>query len=165
MNPCPCGNYGFKGKNCVCSPTQLLRYQHKISGPILERIDLWFDVPRIEHDKLSNAPTGESSETVRKRVIQARKLQKARFAKEGSSATFNGEMNVRDLVKLVQLTDETKKLLNDSAERLGLSPRVYHKVIKVARTIADLAGSADIKAEHLAEAIQYRSLDREGWGG
>jgi magnesium chelatase family protein len=156
MNPCPCGNYGFKGKECICSPTQLMRYQRKISGPILERIDLWFDVPRIEHSKLSGVPTGESSKIVRTRVAEARKIQKERFKKNKSKATFNGEMSVRDLVKIVELSDESKKLLNDSAERLGLSPRVYHKVIKVARTIADLEGTETISPNHILEAIQYR---------
>ncbi len=156
MNPCPCGNYAFKGKPCVCSAAQLLRYQHKISGPILERIDLWFDVPRIDHDKLSGAPTGETSEVVRERVVQARNIQKKRLQMRGSKATFNGEMGVRDLVSTVELADETKKLLNDSAERLGLSPRVYHKVIKVARTIADLEGEENVNSSHILEALQYR---------
>lgn len=156
MNPCPCGNYGFKGKECVCSPIQLERYKRKISGPILERIDLWFDVPRIQHEKLSGEADGESSETVRERVMKAREVQRKRLSSSSSKASFNGEMNVRDLVAMVTMSDETKKLLNTSAEGLGLSPRVYHKIIKVAQTIADLAGSKTVTSDHILEALQYR---------
>lgn len=156
MNPCPCGNYGFKGKECICTPTELLRYQRKISGPILERIDLWLDVPRIEHEKLSDLPNGEQSEIIRERVTKARNIQRDRLRISGSKSGMNGEMNVRDLTNVVHLPEESKILLNDSAKRLGLSPRVYHKVIKVAQTIADLAGESTILPEHILEALQYR---------
>jgi magnesium chelatase family protein len=155
MNPCPCGNFGFRGKECVCSPIQLLRYQRKISGPILERIDIWLEVPRIEHEKLSGENTGESSDTVRERISNARKTQEKRFGKNSKIKT-NAEMSVRNLVETVVLNDEVKEVLNSSAERLLFSPRVYHKIIKVARTIADLEGSQEILTKHILEAIQYR---------
>jgi magnesium chelatase family protein len=138
MNPCPCGNYGFRGKECICSPINLVKYQRKISGPIMERIDIWLEVPRIEHEKLSeNKYKGESSEKVRGRIRDARVIQNERLKAVGRAV--NGEMSAKDLVSVIEMTEEAKNTLNKSAESLGLSPRVYHKVIKVARTIADLA--------------------------
>ncbi len=160
MNPCPCGNYGFVGKECVCSPINLSRYQKKISGPIIERVDIWLEVPRIEHKKLSEKIyEGESSEEVRKRVVSARKKQKERLA--GKNRSLNGEMSARDLVDLIKMSEEAKVLLNDSAEKMGLSPRVYHKIIKVSRTIADLSGQEEISSEHILEAIQYRPRKKD----
>jgi magnesium chelatase family protein len=155
MNPCPCGNYGFKGKECVCSPINLIRYQRKLSGPIMERIDIWLEVPRIEHEKLSlEKNEGEESKHIRKRVEAARKVQEKRLKKAGKKT--NAEMSARDLVAVIKMDEEAKITLKNSAEHLNLSPRVYHKIIKVARTIADLEGVETISPNHILEAIQYR---------
>ena len=162
MNPCPCGNYGFKGKECTCAPANILRYQRKISGPIIERIDIWLEVPRIEHIKLSEEEyRGEKSESIRKRVVEARKLQEKRLKKSGKKT--NAEMSAKDLVGLIHLDDETKALLNNSAEHMNLSPPLYHKIIKVARTIADLEGAASVNGNHILEAIQYRPRKQDSF--
>lgn len=155
MNPCPCGNRGLRHKECICSQAALARYQRRISGPIIDRIDLWLEVPQIDHEKLS-APAGgeEGSPTVRARVQSARALQKARF--QGLKIKTNSEMGAKDLNRFAPLTPATTSLLNDSAKRLDLSARAYHRVIKLARTIADLAASDSIKENHLLEALQYR---------
>lgn len=154
MNPCPCGNFGFRGKECVCSPLELARYKKKISGPILERIDIWLEVPRIEYEKLSLDNTqGESSTKIRERVINARKTQEKRF---GKTITTNGHMTVKELVAYTHLTPDAKTILEQSTKQLLLSPRVYHKIIKVGRTIADLENSEYIEGKHILEAIRYR---------
>jgi len=156
MNPCPCGNYGFKGKACECIPSNLMRYQRKLSGPILERIDIWLGVPRIEHEKLSDDDyVGESTDAIRERVKRAREIQRERLGTLPKAET-NAEMSVKDLVKVIHLSDDVKSILNSSAESLGFSPRVYHKVIKIARTIADLAESEHVLSNHIMEAINYR---------
>jgi magnesium chelatase family protein len=156
MNPCPCGNLGNKQKACICKPTDLDRYKRKLSGPIMDRIDLWVSVGNVDYKKLGGEGTGEKSEYIKNRVLKARALQKERFAKTGKKITTNSEMNVKDLSSLVKLEDDVRKLLDDSAERLALSARAYHRVIKIARTIADLENSTDVKANHILEAIQYR---------
>ncbi len=155
MNPCPCGNFGSKTKPCVCSQGSLLRYQRKISGPIVDRIDLWLDVPQIEHEKLSDIrDLGEQSTEIRKRVIKAREIQKERLG--GAKLLTNSEMNVRELKKFCALSENVKNILNQAAQRLDLSGRSYHRVIKLARTIADLEGAEQIKEPHILEALQYR---------
>ncbi len=156
MNPCPCGNYGFRGKSCICTPSSLSRYRRKMSGPIMDRIDLWLEVDRISpHELGSEGPEGEKSEVFREKVSRARKIQEKRFdSKKG--LTKNAEMSARDLVTFVHLEKEAEKMLNLAAERLGFSPRVYHRMIKVARTIADLEGSDIVKGAHILEAVEYR---------
>lgn len=157
MNPCPCGNYGTKGKECVCSPINLLKYQRKISGPIIDRIDMWLEVSKVDHQKLSdNKSDGDATKQIKKRVVAAREIQKKRFADSRREIKTNSEMNTRDLSKIVNLKKEVKDILNASAEKLDLSARAYHRVIKLARTIADLAGSDETETNHILEALQYR---------
>ena len=156
MNPCPCGNRLSRVKECVCGSAALAKYSRRISGPIMDRIDLWLEVPQVEHEKLSRrGPAGESSEKLRERITEARRIQADRFASEAKIST-NSQMGVKELKKYVPLPDNLTKILNASAGRLNLSARAYHRVIKLARTIADLAGEKDIEENHLLEAIQYR---------
>ena len=156
MNPCPCGNAGNKQKPCICKPSDLDRYKRKLSGPIMDRIDLWVSVANVDYKKLGGEGTGEKSEKIKERVKHAREIQKNRFAKLGREISTNSEMNVKDLSNIVKLKKEVRDLLDDSAERLSLSARAYHRVIKIARTIADLENSLEVKANHILEAIQYR---------
>jgi magnesium chelatase family protein len=163
MNPCPCGNKGNKDKVCICRPNDLERYNRKISGPIIDRIDLWVTVGNVDYKKLSDEIIrSERTHTIKERVKQARLIQDKRFGniktKKESKRRIktNSDMNVKELGIFAPLSPEIKKLLNDSAERLVLSARAYHRVIKIARTIADLENSADIQANHILEAIQYR---------
>ncbi len=156
LNPCPCGNHGSAEKECVCSPIHLKRYRDKISGPIVDRIDIWLEVPRVSHKTLSNTVASEDTNTVRERVIQARARQAKRFEKHKRNIDTNSGMNARDIASLIKLDDNVTKILNMSAERLGLSGRAYHRVIKLARTIADLDKAENIGEKHILEAIQYR---------
>ncbi len=156
MNPCPCGNSGSKQKACICKPSDLDRYKRKLSGPIVDRIDLWLSVGNVDYKKLGGEGNGERSEKIRARVITARQIQKDRFKKFGRKISTNSEMNVKDLGSMIKLKKEVRDLLDDSAERLGLSARAYHRVIKIARTIADLEKSENVEANHILEAIQYR---------
>ncbi len=157
MNPCPCGNAGNKQKACICKPSDLDRYKRKLSGPIMDRIDIWVSVGNVDYKKLGDeGGEGERSEEIKKRVIKAREIQKNRFKKLGKKISTNSEMGVKDLTSMVKLSKEVRELLDDSAERLALSARAYHRVIKIARTIADLEGSPEVKASHILEAIQYR---------
>ena len=166
MNPCPCGNYGFRGKPCICSPGALQRYRRKMSGPIMDRIDIWVEVDRIAPHELSiagsleqvHALEGDESKIFRKKVEQARRIQTKRFQNQPAnrSVSKNGEMGAKELVLYVHLDKEAERLLNLSAERMGFSPRVYHRMIKVARTIADLDGSEMVLPSHILEAVEYR---------
>lgn len=161
MNPCPCGYYGSNKKECICSEQSINKYIGKISGPMLDRIDIHIEVNSIEYDKLNSGLTGESSETIRKRVNQARKLQLERYKDEGIFS--NSELNNRLIEKYCKVDEEGRRLLKIAFENLNLSARAYNKVLKIARTIADLDGVENIKSSHIAEAIQYRALDRKYW--
>jgi len=157
MNPCPCGNKGSKQKNCICKPSDLDRYKRKLSGPIMDRIDIWVTVGNVDYEKLSNTnQEGEKTETIKERVNKAREIQIKRFKNSPRKINTNSEMNVKELSIYAQLDNETKNLLNQSAERLQLSARAYHRTIKLARTIADLDGSESILQSHILEALQYR---------
>jgi magnesium chelatase family protein len=155
MNPCPCGNYGFRGKPCICTPAALQKYRRKMSGPIVDRIDIWLEVDRVLPSDLSSGPEGDKSEIYKKKVETARGLQAERF-KTNIKLKRNADMGSRDLVNFISLDDKAKQTLNIAAERLGFSPRVYHRMIKVARTIADLDGASNITTNHILEAIEYR---------
>jgi magnesium chelatase family protein len=157
MNPCPCGNRGNKDKNCICRPNDLERYNRRISGPIIDRIDLWVTVGNVDYKKLSDEVVrSERTHTIKARVKAARLLQEKRFKNAKRKINTNSDMNVKELGIFAPLSPEVKQLLNDSAERLGLSARAYHRVIKIARTIADLENSPNVEANHILEAIQYR---------
>ena len=159
MNPCPCGNFGSKTKECICKPTDLLRYQRKISGPIIDRIDMWVEVSQINYEKLSGDDTDKKETAqIKGRVIAARKIQKERFVKAGRKIKTNSEMSAKDINKIADLQNDAKEILNTSAKKLDLSARAYHRVIKLARTIADLDDSKSIKLSHILEALQYLSL-------
>jgi magnesium chelatase family protein len=163
MNPCPCGYYNHPEKDCVCPPGAVQRYLNKISGPLLDRIDLHVEVTPVSFDQMTSDRKPETSADIRERVIKAREIQTERF--EGQKEIYSNAMMPSEMVKNVcKLNDASKILIKTAMERLGLSARAYDRILKVARTIADLSNSEDIKAEHLAEAIQYRSLDRENWG-
>lgn len=157
MNPCPCGNKGNKQKACICKPMDLDRYARKISGPIIDRIDIWVTVGSVDYDKLStNEVHGEKTERIKERVLRARDIQEKRFKKATRNLKTNSEMNVKELNTFAPLAEDVKNLLNQSAERLQLSARAYHRVIKLARTIADLESSEHISSSHILEALQYR---------
>jgi len=164
MNPCPCGYYNHPEKDCVCSPGVVQKYLNKISGPLLDRIDLHVEVTPVNFDELASSENTENSTSIRERVIKAREIQDTRF--ETMEEVFaNAHMESKKLREVCQIDGASIALLKTAMDRLGLSARAYDRILKVSRTIADLAGSADIKADHIAEAIQYRSLDRKNWAG
>lgn len=164
MNPCPCGYYNHPEKECVCSPGVVQKYLNKISGPLLDRIDLHVEVTPVPFSELSKQQNSEGSKQIRGRVIKARLLQSERFEKN-DKIHCNAQMGSQELKKYCELDEGGSSLLKSAMEKLGLSARAYDRILKVARTIADLEASEKIETHHLAEAIQYRSLDREGWAG
>jgi len=164
MNPCPCGYYNHPEKECMCAPGIVHRYLNKISGPLLDRIDLHVEVTPVDFEKLSEKRLAESSSSIRKRVEQARAIQDKRFTKTEEVIT-NASMSAKQLREICRIDEEGQMILKNAMEKLGLSARAYDRILKVARTIADLDDAENIEAQHLAEAIQFRSLDREGWAG
>lgn len=164
MNPCPCGFYNHPERECTCPPGAVQKYLNKVSGPLLDRIDLHVEVTPVAFSELSNHMKGEPSSQIRERVIQARAIQSERY--KGIEGVYgNAQMSSRQLREICVITPAGENLLKRAMEKLNLSARAYDRILKVSRTIADLAGTPDIRTEHLAEAIQYRSLDREGWAG
>lgn len=161
MNPCPCGYYNHPTKECVCTPAMVQRYLNKISGPLLDRIDIHVEVVPVPFEHLARVPQGESSAEIRARVEKAREIQAIRFADQGIFC--NAQMSTPQLQRYCQLTPESLKMMKTAMERFNLSARAYDRILKVSRTIADLQGEPDILPSHIAEAIQYRTLDREDW--
>jgi magnesium chelatase family protein len=158
-NPCPCGYYGDTIQQCTCSPRQREQYWAKLSGPLMDRIDLQVAVNRLKPEEITQQPTGEASTSVLARVKQARDRATLRFQNE-TNLRCNAQMQSRHLQKWCQLDDASRSLLETAIKKLGLSARASDRILKVARTIADLAGEEDLKATHLAESIQYRTIDR-----
>ena len=164
MNPCPCGYYNHPDKDCLCPPGMVQKYLNKISGPLLDRIDLHVEVTPVSFEELSSKEKGESSADIRERVMAARELQGSRY-KENEGVHANAQMSTKQLQVFCKLNPESQQLLKMAMTKLNLSARAYDRILKVARTIADLEKNKSITSEHIAEAIQYRSLDREGWAG
>ncbi|MBQ9785958.1 MAG: ATP-binding protein, partial [Clostridia bacterium] len=161
MNPCPCGNFGSKTQVCRCTPAQIHKYLNKLSGPIMDRIDLHVEVDSITYDDLTSKKEEESSKSIKERVNKAREIQLKRFAR--SKIYSNAKMNVVQTKKYCELDDDANNMVKTAFEKLKLSARAHDRILKVARTIADLDDSEQITQAHIAEAIQYRSMDRKYW--
>ena len=162
MNPCPCGYYGHPTRPCSCTSQKVTRYLNRVSGPLLDRLDLHIEVAPVEFAHLSSRRKAESSAAIRERVNAARKIQLKRYA--GTSVRCNAQLNAAMVREYCQVTDAGMRVLRQAFDRLGLSARGYDRILKVSRTIADLAGSDVIDLPHISEAVQYRSLDRKYWG-
>lgn len=164
MNPCPCGYYNHPDKECVCAPGIVQKYLNKISGPLLDRIDIHVEVTPVPFKELSSATSGEKSANIRERVVIARKIQEERY-RNNDGIYCNAQMSTKMLQNICKIDEAGQMLLKNAMEKLSLSARAYDRILKVARTIADLDNSSEIQTEHLAEAINFRSLDRENWAG
>ncbi|HLF46274.1 MAG TPA: ATP-binding protein, partial [Chitinophagaceae bacterium] len=163
MNPCPCGFFNHPEKECTCPPGAVQKYLNKISGPLLDRIDLHVEVTPVAFNELTDSRLSEKSASICERVVAAREKQAGRY-KNNPGIYCNAQISSKMLKEICVIDTASQNLLKHAMEKLNLSARAYDRILKVSRTIADLAGSEQIRAEHLAEAIQYRSLDREGWG-
>ncbi|HLF14753.1 MAG TPA: ATP-binding protein [Bacteroidota bacterium] len=162
--PCPCGRYNDASGECTCSPLQVRRYRGKVSGPLLDRIDLHVDVPAVKYADLTGPAAGESSGIIRSRVLGARQIQTKRF--DGRKGVYcNADLGPKAIREWCATDRAGEEILKAAVSKLGLSARAFDRILKVARTIADLAGAESIRAEHIAEAVQYRSLDRGAQGG
>jgi magnesium chelatase family protein len=164
MNPCPCGYYNHPDRECTCPPGTVQKYLNKISGPLLDRIDLHVEVTPVAFGELSALKPQENSASIRERVIGAREIQAERY-KNYTGIYCNAQMSSRMLKEICVINTAGQNLLKVAMEKLNLSARAYDRILKVARTVADLSRNEEIRVDHLAEAIQYRSLDREGWAG
>ena len=161
-NPCPCGYYGDPTHHCVCTPGQIAKYMSKFSGPMMDRINLQVECSALSYEDLSKAPTGEPSSVIRERVLKARQIQERRF--QGIKGVHcNAQMTERMIHQYAEPDESSLTLLRMGMERLKLSARAYNRILKVARTIADLEGSENVQSQHIAEAIGYRNLDRGDW--
>ena len=158
MNPCPCGYFGERNHPCRCTPQQIRQYQGRISGPLLDRIDIHVEVPAVRYRDLTARETGEPSAAIKARIERAREIQKRRFA--GDETLFNAHLSNRQIRTICTIDEDSRQLIEMAVDRLGLSARAHTRILKVARTIADLEGLPEIRSSHVAEAIQYRSLDR-----
>lgn len=161
MNPCPCGYYGSEEKQCNCKPEQIKKYMNRISGPLLDRMDIHIEVNKVKYSQLEQKSKNETSEEIRKRVNRARQIQLERYQKYHIFS--NSELTPKLIEKFCQLDTESKQILETAFHKLNLSARGYNKILKVARTIADLEKCEKIQQKHIAEAIQYRNLDRKYW--
>jgi magnesium chelatase family protein len=160
MNPCPCGYLGDPLHTCSCGPLAIERYRSRISGPLLDRIDIHLEIPAVVYGDLAGDQSGETSAAIRSRVERARAVQRTRF-RDQRGVYANAHMSARDLRRHCRLSEPVESVLRQAVTRLSLSARAYHRVLKIARTIADLAGAAELTTAHVSEAIQYRSLDRK----
>ena len=162
MNPCPCGFFNDHLRQCSCTPQIIARYLQRISGPLIDRIDIHVEVPRLKQDELMRKTPGEPSASIRDRVRRAREIQNARYA--NSRIFCNAQMSTRHMKNWCRLSEDAEAMLKQAIEHLRLSARAYDRILRVSRTIADLSGEENISIAHIAEAVQYRSLDRKYWG-
>ena len=163
MNPCPCGYFNDKSRECMCTPPMIQRYVAKISGPLLDRIDIHIEVPAVQYKELRGGAAAEGSAEIRERVMAARDRQRERFKKHGEKIYSNAQMTTRQIRAYCELGSDAERLLERAMQQQGLTARAHDRILKVARTIADLEGAANLSVAHLAEAIQYRTLDRSYW--